>query len=161
VASVAAKKSLPMLDSRGMVEEFQCPGCLRGSDTSCGAYKPSDQYGHRCEAHVCGTYIMGTGSIALGLPKGFNRPGRVTDPSDTKHGGWQTLSAMLIRLWPKDHPEWDKMNVAVWAMVKEGFLFVRTWMPRTNYNAVDVVQGGTLDMVPQAINVGEFADEID
>lgn len=53
------------------------------------------------------------------------------------------------------------MNVAVWAMEKDGFLFVRTYIPRINVGFVDVVDGGTMDMVPNAINASEFYEDID
>lgn len=54
-----------------------------------------------------------------------------------------------------------KLNVAVWAMEHEGALFVRTYSPRVDAGTVDVIPGGTLAMAPGAINVAEFADEID
>ena len=67
-----------------------------------------------------------------------------------------------IRLWPGGTKlDWDKLNVPVWAMVKDGFLFVRTFAPRINRTWIDVIEHGTMDMVPNAINVSEFIDEID
>ena len=75
-----------------------------------------------------GRFIMGI-SIALGLPKGFNRPG--SGPRD------EQLNRMRIRLWSGGaRPIWDRLNVPVWAMEgtgeDAGFLFVRTYMPRLN-----------------------------
>jgi len=46
-------------------------------------------------------------------------------------------------------------------MVKDGFLFVRTYSPRINHCSIDVIEAGDLDMVPEAIDVGKFIDEID
>ena len=137
-----------------MVEKFQCPGCVAGSDMECGAYKAGY---HGCDGHVTGTHILGIGCFALGLPKGFNRPGWLKGRHNNQ---------MNIRLWvsPEEHGAecgWDKLNVPVWAMEKDGFLFVRTYSPRINETNVDVVQGGTLALCPDAIDVGEFADEID
>jgi hypothetical protein len=139
-----------------MIEQFQCPGCVCGSDTKCGKFKPHEQYGATCQSHVLGTSILGVGHIALGLPKGFNRSG--LDPS---HPGG-TSNTMNIRLWVKGTaPVWDHFNVPVWALEKDGHLFVRTLSPRRNWSYVDVVEGGTLALVPDAINAGEFYDDMD
>jgi len=107
--------------------------------------------------HVLGTMIFPGGTIALGLPTGFCRPGFNDDGSPK--------DKLDVRLHAKDDtdnpPEWDRFNIAVWAMVKDGYLFVRTYAPRVNRTWVDVVEGGTLDMVPGAVNVAEFIDEMD
>lgn len=145
-----------------MVEEFQCPGCVCGSDVECGAFKlrePGEQAWNMCDGHVLGTTLLPGGTIALGLPKGFNKSGWC--PSDNRHH-----SKMEIRLWPSpeavvDAKLWDKLNVPVWAMKREGYLFVRTLAPRIARNTVDVIKGGTVELVPQAIDVGQFHDEID
>jgi len=107
-----------------------------------------------------GTVTPQIGSFALGLPRGFDRVGHMSHAKKRtdKH------NTMWILCWPKDggnRPHWDNCNVPVWALEKDGFLFVRTYRPRINENCVDVIEGGTLDLVPQAINVGEFYDEID
>jgi hypothetical protein len=99
-----------------------------------------------------GTFILGISHIALGLPRGFCRPG----PNEG------IKNKMAIRLWTDGkHPSWNNLNVAVWAMEKDGTLFVRTYSPRINYAFVDVIDGGTLSLCPSAINVAEFIDEID
>jgi hypothetical protein len=91
------------------------------------------------------------------MPKGFNRLGPVGFTRYSKGKSFRS-----IRLWPEGKsPEWDRFNVPVWAMEKEGYLFVRTYLPRLNESYIDVIERGTLDMVPGAINVGEFIDEID
>lgn len=137
-----------------MIDEFQCPGCLHGINTSdCSQFKlMSDPSG--CTNHRPATFMSGAGKLALGLPKGFNRCG----PIDFSLPG-----VTFIRLYEKieDHHGWDKFNIAVWAMEKDGYLFVRTYLPRTNRTYVDVIKGGTLDKCPGAINVGEFSDDID
>jgi hypothetical protein len=69
---------------------------------------------------------------------------------------------MFIRLWVSGTaPDWDRFNVPVWAMEKDGFLFVRTFAPRLDEGSVDVIEGGTLKMVPQAIDISPFIDEMD
>ena len=138
---------------KNLVEKFQCPGCVYGGDTNCGSYKynPGEL---RCTSHVLGTSLGLGNLIALGLPKGFNKPGFGDD-------GY-AKNKMDIRLFGKgDYLEWDKLNVPVWAMEQDGFLFVRTFAPRINCSWVDVIEDGTMSMVPNAINVANFIDEID
>lgn len=140
-----------------MVKEFQCPGCVCGiSPKDCEKYKPTAESGFRCENHVLGTVILPMpGNIALGLPKGFNRPG-------WEYGAKTTANQMLIRCWVAGtHPDWDQFNVAVWALEKDGFLFVRTFMPRVNWSAVDVIENGTRALCPTAVNVNEFYEGMD
>lgn len=146
-----------------LVEKFQCPGCMSGSDTSCGSYKPED---NSCQSHVAGTSILGRGNFALGLPKGFNKCGLVPNifkrDNNPNEERWMPTSIMNIRLWENGTAlEWNNFNVPVWAMVVDGFLFVRTYSPRVNFATVDVVEGGTLDMVPQAMDISKFIDEMD
>jgi len=139
-----------------MNEEFQCPGCVVGSDVSCGKFKQGDWDGSGCVSHVVGTASGSPNNLfALGLPRGFNKP-----PANIfSH---EYASKMEIRVWPKGtYPEWDNLNVPVWAMEKDGFLFVRTVMPRVGRIAVDIVEGGTLSMTPKAIDVAAFVDQID
>jgi len=137
-----------------MVEEFQCPGCVLGSDTSCGSYN-YDANELRCISHVCGTMIGFGNTVALGLPKGFNKTGW--------HKDGTPRNKMSIRLYPEGQkPAWDHLNVPVWAMEENGFLFVRTFAPRIDATWVDVIEGGNMGMVPEStIDVGEFVDEID
>ena len=136
-----------------MVEKFQCPGCVAGGDTNCGSYK-YDEMELRCTSHVLGTMIGLGNNIALGMPKGFNKPGFKDDGT--------IRNRIDIRLFKSgEKPEWDNLNVPVWAMVEDGFLFVRTFAPRINMSWVDVIEGGDLGLVPDAINVAEFINEID
>lgn len=137
-----------------LVERFQCPGCVSGCDTNCGSYK-WDYRELRCTGHILGTMLGLGNNIALGLPKGFNKPGF----SDKREGARNTMD---IRLHPKgSSPSWDKLNIPVWAMVEDGFLFVRTYAPRINFGWVDVIEGGTMAMVPEAFDVATIKDEID
>lgn len=133
-----------------MVEEFQCPGCVAGSDTKCGSFK-LEEFNNQfhCSKHVPGTTMAGVGKILLGLPKGFNRT--------TREQG------TCVRLCDKpDASHWNNLNVAVWAMEMDGYLFVRTYSPRVDVTWIDVIKGGTMANVPAGtINVAEFIDEID
>lgn len=138
-----------------MIEKFQCPGCIYGSDTKCGKFYLRTECGVFCGNHVLGTMDNGLRAFALGLPKGFCQPG----PKDSREGNKIKMS---IRLWTTGTSfEWDNLNVPVWAMEKDGFLFVRTYSPRINDGFVDVIEAGDLSMVPGAIDVSKFYDEID
>lgn len=140
-----------------MVETFQCPGCVAGGDTSCGVFEPETGWSHgACKSHVAGTLIMPGGKVYLGMPKGFNRVGVIPYKRDG------ASASNNVRLWAAGtDPGWDRLNVAVWAMEVDGHLFVRTFAPRVGQHFVDVVEGGTMALVPNAINVGDFIDEID
>lgn len=153
-----------------LIEHFQCPGCVAGMDVTCGACKVQIDYGINCRGHVTGTHIGLGNPVALGLPKGFHKPGFHWDDKaqDFRHN-----NQMNIRIWEKGTaPSWDNLNIPVWALSGDdpclgtatdyqGYLFVRTYSPRVNVGYVDVIEGGTLDMVPQAINVGEFYEDFD
>jgi len=100
--------------------------------------------------------VLGGDSFALGMPKGFNKCRRPWGPNQPRD------NSLNIRIWSEgEAPTWDNKNVPVWAMEQDGFLFVRTLSPRIGVLAVDVIEGGTLALVPTAIDVGEFIDEID
>jgi hypothetical protein len=127
-------------------------------------------YAVACKRHVLGTWMPPIGSIALGLPKGFNRAGYEFKGGDAP----AKRNRMLIRLWVKGtQPDWDNCNVPVWAMNGEasedddhhGFLFVRTYMPRVDRSCVDVIEDcdvkAVLDLGLGTLDVGTFYDEID
>ena len=155
-----------MIDKE-MVEKFQCSGCAAGSDTGCGSYKQEDYGEHfTCASHCAGTSMLNGArlvSLYLGLPKGFNRIGNCKDKT----------SIRLYIMMPTDL--WNHLNVPVWAMEEDGYLFVRTYCPRTDVTFVDVVKGGKISEMPlnasaicgesklvsPPIDVGTFIKEID
>lgn len=140
---------------KDMVEKFQCPGCVAGSNTQCGIYK-YDPDEMKCVSHVLGTQVGLGNHVAIGLPRGFNKPGWSRDRHITRN-------TIDVRLWTAGtKPDWNHLNVAVWALEKDGFLFVRTFAPRVNMSWVDVIEGGTFEMVPHGtISVAEFINDID
>ena len=147
-----------------MIEKFQCPGCVCGMDTSCVKFYEDKAWNYFCcEKHVPGTRINLAFSIMLGMPKGFNKVSEAHmayNVSDRRRNEADRI--MHVRLSLKETPQvWDNLNVPVWAMEKDGYLFVRTFIPRVGLHFVDVIEGGSLAMVPNAINVAEFIDEID
>jgi hypothetical protein len=138
-----------------LIEKFQCPGCVVGMSTNCGKFNLDNAYGYCCKAHVLGTSFGIGNNFAPGLPKGFCKPG----PDDKRE---KSKNIMSIRLWISGTaPDWDHLNVPVWALEEDDFLFVRTYCPRINDAYVDVIEKGTIGMVPKAINVSKFIDEID
>lgn len=102
---------------KDFIENYQCPGCVCGSDISC--FEKGS--GIECDKHVVGTLIMGIGKIFLGMPHGFNRLGFV---EEMKINGFETLS---------DGWGYDKFNIPVWKYLNEhGNTLVRGLSPRTN-----------------------------
>lgn len=146
-----------------MINEFQCPGCVRGSGTDgCPGLSVQPEAGAACDGHVPGTSALHGPLWSIGLPKGFNQVGARWVRGDASPGE-PRAGRSYIRLWLKgEKPSfWGMYNVPVWALVKDGYLFVRTYSPRTNFGYVDVIEGGTLDMVPNAINIEPHLDDMD
>lgn len=140
-----------------MIETFQCPGCVRGCDVECGSLKLVEPPGgaFKCDEHVAGTMMMpGGGSFMLGMPKGFNRVGTINEILQNNN---------IVRLWSKGaFPKWEKLNVPVWSMKRDGYTFVRTYSPRINITWVDVIEGDVdVPALTLPIDVGAFYDEID
>jgi hypothetical protein len=153
-----------------MIKEFQCAGCVCGSDPKdCGAFKLAvveDTFWHgamfHCDGHIPGTNVLGvrSGLLYLGLPTGFNRVGMRFMHGCNAPGEEPGASRVRLFLTPS-YPTWDALNVAVWAMRQDGHLFVRTYMPRINCAYVDVVEGGDLKHCPNAIDVSKLVEEMD
>ena len=125
-----------------MVEQFQCPGCSCGTNTESGCFKAS-QTTLSCDNHSAGTFAGGIGNFNLGLPKGFNRIG----PMD------KTIQKSNIRLLDK-LPEYDVFNMPLWALEKDGYLFVVVAFPRLHQMWVDVVPDKKIsDLPPNVVDV--------
>jgi len=153
-------------EQKEMIEKFQCPGCTYGGDTKCEAFEfdsNDDGFGYRCVKHSAGTYILGIDKIALGLPKGFNHIGIVRDFCNISEES--NIRSTNIRLFtnPKETIGlYDRLNLPVWAMEKDGYLFIRSFSPRINYTFVDIIKNGKFNEIcPNAVNVAEFLDDID
>jgi hypothetical protein len=152
-----------------MITKFQCSGCIHGSDvyTCKEAYLPNpDLSPVYCLAWVPGTTMCPGGKIALGLPKGFNKTGMYKDVQCAVTKGPYPC---YIRLWEnKEHflkmcfYGYDKLNVAVWAMEQNGYLFVRCFCPRINTSYIDIIKDGKKsELAPLAIDPSTFYSEID
>jgi hypothetical protein len=109
---------------KNAVEEYQCPGCSNGCDTSC--YQKSDN-SVSCKKHHAGTFVSFLGAIFLGMPKGFNRLG-------TGMGDKPILVIEIFKNFDEAQVSWsyDKWNIPSWKYVKDGHTFVRGLSPRTN-----------------------------
>lgn len=136
-----------------LVEQYQCPGCVIGSDTSCGKFCQSetcyDDSG-ACGAHCAGTSILGGGRLYLGLPRGMNKVG--DGPSGRR-----------IRIWPKGSkgPGWDVFNIPVWFKMDEGNLIVKTVLPRRMEIYTDIIEGGNPEMLKDVCAKGFLVGELE
>lgn len=103
-------------------EEYQCPGCVVGSDTDCGKYKQDAKAGIGCSSHVAGTRCYPfAGLIFLGMPKGFTRTGK--EEHDLKITVFENISDFTYNF----------LNVPTWKWKNEkGHVFVRGHYPRIN-----------------------------
>lgn len=109
------------------VEEYQCSGCVVGSDIKCGKFKEAD-FGIGCGSHWAGTTgFPFVGTFFLGLPNGFNRIGLI--PQDHfRITIFKSFEDMLGSGW-----KYDMFNVPVWKHKnKNGHILVRGLSPRTN-----------------------------
>jgi len=143
-----------------MIEEFQCPGCVNGSNVSCCELQHIN-IGEReetffCRKHVAGTFFRAGGLVYLGMPEGFDKVGFISDTIERNR-------TTNIRLFQEEKaPIYDNLNIPVWAMEKDGYLFIRDFLPRINKTYITVIKNGKMsEICPQAINVSKFIDEID
>lgn len=150
------------------VEKYQCPGCVAGSDTTCGKFRTSFD-SKACDSHVAGTALGGVGRIYLGMPTGFDKVGQTQNNSSN------------IRIFSAEQLKgfYDIFNVPVWFQEIDGNLFVRCFCPRINISYVDIFIGGKADDISikaegslvgacdtdtssfKPINVADFAHQID
>lgn len=120
------------MEHKSIIENYQCAGCVCGSDTKC--YEKGDNV--ECGKHVVGTRIMGLGRIFLGMPKGFNRQGPVED--------------MGMQIFENFDKGWgyNKLNLPVWKHLDEyGNTLVRGISPRTNTPFLHVFIGDCMDRI--------------
>ena len=103
------------------IEDYQCPGCVVGSDTSC--FEPSVS-GVGCGKHTAGTNIFTTELkiIFLGMPVGFNRL-----------GFFDRMIPYIFSSFKDCEWKYDMFNIPVWKYLNEnGHTLVRGLMPRIN-----------------------------
>lgn len=138
-----------------MIDDIMCPGCIHGTDhKTCPQFELDDDGFFNCRNWHPSTFLGNVGRLAIGLPRGFCRTGMV-------EFGEKPFTYIRLYAKPEDMQTYDKFNVPVWALEKDGYLYVRCYSPRCNWLFVDVVKDGKLEHAPGAINVGEFYDQID
>jgi hypothetical protein len=110
---------------QNVIEEYQCSGCVSGSDTTC--FEPNSNGGVGCGKHCAGTMAFpAVGKFFLGMPKGFNRLG---DSSKLKPIIFENFESG----WG-----YDKFNIPVWKYLKDGHTFVRGMQPRRNETFIHI-----------------------
>ena len=118
---------IPLIDdvTKTAVEEYQCPGCVCGSNIEC--YEKGEDLA--CGKHVAGTTVFPQiGRVFLGMPTGFNRLGV---NGNMKINIFQEL---------KDAWNYDMFNIPVWKHLdKHGNTLVRGLCPRTNWSFLHVI----------------------
>lgn len=121
------------------IEEYQCSGCISGSDISCFVKNGSGGVG--CGQHLAGTLITGIGKIYLGMPKGFCR-----------HGEQNNLFMRIFKTFDDykmdcdEMPKYDIFNVPVWKHLnKEGHTLIRGLRPRKNEGFIVIVLENCID----------------
>lgn len=115
------------------IEEYQCPGCARGSDKSCYV---SENDMLECTKHAAGTTTPGIGSFFLGMPTGFNRLG--------------SKDKLKINIFAKLTDGWgySKFNVPVWKYLDEhGNTLVRGLCPRINNPFLHIFLENCIDKI--------------
>jgi len=119
-----------------LIEKYQCPGCVCGSNTRCGKFIKDDGYGECCISHVPGTSICFCGSFYLGLPKGMNKVGDFNN------------SYSRFRIWREGtKPEWDAFNIPVWVKQDGSNLIVKTVLPRTMRIFIDIIENSDKSVI--------------
>lgn len=125
-----------------LIEKYQCPGCVVGSDTECGNFQLGNC--NECKSHCAGTMMMGAGILLLGMPKGFCRLGND-----------KTMKPWFYKHTADFH--FDTFNIPAWKhLTEEGHILVRMYMPRVNVGALLVFETGDLD----SINCKEITKEM-
>lgn len=117
------------------IEEYQCSGCVSGSDVSC--FKSNETGGVGCGKHHAGTIGTGIGNFFLGMPIGFNRLGE-----------YRKLKPNIYETFDSSDWKYNMWNIAVWKhLSKEGHTFVRGMMPRKNEPFIHVYLENCMDKI--------------
>lgn len=129
------------------IEEYQCPGCVCGSDIEC--FK-NHYTGIGCGHHHAGTGIVGLGNFFLGMPIGFNKLGEY---SKMKPCIFDNLES---------YGTYDKYNIPVWKFKNEnGHTLVRGIMPRKNEPFIHIFLTNCIDKIECREILQEDIDEMD
>lgn len=120
---------------KNAVENYQCPGCVAGSDIEC--FKSNKMGGLGCGNHRAGTMATGMGSFFLGMPKGFNRVGMQNE-----------LKPNIYKSIESSEWKYDMWNIPVWRHLnKDGHTIVRGISPRTNWPFLHIFLDDCIDKI--------------
>lgn len=116
------------------IENLLCPGCVCGSDTECGSFKPA-QTG--CDGWVPGTLLCPGGSIALGFPTGFDK---IPANSFQRHGRGKftnrdhhiCITQEDLDMFVGDPP----FNLIIWWLRRGEYTYLKVYRPRLCYTCV-------------------------
>jgi hypothetical protein len=133
------------------VNNYQCPGCIHGPDAeTCPKSNVTNQ---GCTNHYPGTIMLGRGTIALGLPVGFNRFGPNPTAAVEVHASYDEMLEIHQNLKSKySLPIWKHLDA-------QGNTITRWFSPRTNMGWSSVILGNCLDRMPTAVEL--FQSDID
>lgn len=116
------------------IKKYQCSGCIVGGDIKCFS-KTDGSAG--CSKHYAGTMISGIGTILLGMPKGFNRLGAISD-----------LKPVIFEKFEDSTWNLEKWNIPVWKHLnKKGYTMVRGLSPRTNNPFIHIYLENCMDKI--------------
>ena len=111
---------------KNAVEEYQCPGCVCGSDISC--FEKNLNSGEGCGKHVIGTMATRIGHFMPGMPVGFTRIGHE-----------QQFKPNIYETFNSSKWTYNKFNIPVWKYLNEsGHTLVRGMMPRLNLTFIHI-----------------------
>lgn len=143
-----------------MIEKYQCPGCGVGHKIESCSRADVDTERGCCKGHVTGTSFLAPnmlGRLILGMPKGFDKNPLILSDD----GEFTTVGKPIISLTDV-MPEWDHLNIPVWAREHEGDLFVKSISPRIGLFQIHVILGGKFaDLPPGVHDVNSFISTID
>ncbi len=123
------------MKNKESIEEYQCPGCIRGSNVSCFEKNPVAGIG--CGKHSAGTFMIPIGKIFLGMPKGFNRLGPYAD-----------LKPLIFETFESAGWSYNMWNIPVWKYKNEkGHTMVRGLIPRRNEPFLHIYLEDCLDKI--------------
>jgi hypothetical protein len=119
------------------IEEYQCSGCISGHNTEC--FEACDT-GCGCGKHYAGTMML-LGKIFLGMPKGFNRLGKIEDMKPYIFENYEDFK--------KEYGGgYDMFNIPVWKHLdKNGNTLIRGIQPRLNAPFIHIILGNCLSEI--------------
>jgi hypothetical protein len=127
-------------ETQKAIEEYQCSGCVCGSDIECGKFKKDGSLNIACSAHVAGTRgSPHIGRFFLGMPKGFNRIGEQ-----------DTLSIHIFTTQDDQNTqrEYDHFNLPIWKQKNDsGHIFIRGYVPRLNQGFLHIILAGNYEFI--------------